>query len=203
MGNTDFGVLLQAELDKSGIDTELKKVQEIVKKYHLDLTPNLQTASLKNQFRSVCQQMANDFNKTFNTNVSGNDIFKVYENKAKQLQKTIQQVNQIQRSIGDRGDTTTQIKILSDNFTKLGLSADEVRAKMNGVDTELIELKTLLNSGAGNSEITSQFNKLQLALNKTQNDLKATRSEFGLLVTDQQRLSKANVIEAWNLKNKN
>ncbi len=101
MANTDFGVLLQAELDKAGINTELKKIQEIVKKYHLELIPDLQTTSLKNQFKSVCQQMANDFNKTFNTNVSGNDIFKVYENKAKQLQQTIQQVNKIQLSMGN------------------------------------------------------------------------------------------------------
>ena len=33
MANTDFSVLLKAELDRAGIDTDLKKVQEIVKKY--------------------------------------------------------------------------------------------------------------------------------------------------------------------------
>ena len=31
MANTDFSVLLKAVLDKSGINTELKQVQEIVK----------------------------------------------------------------------------------------------------------------------------------------------------------------------------
>lgn len=103
MGNTDFSVLLQTELDKSGINAELKKVQEIVKKYHLELTPDLQTASLKNQFKSICQEMANDFNKAFKTNVSANDIFKVYENKAKQLQQTLQQVNKIQLSMETGG----------------------------------------------------------------------------------------------------
>lgn len=114
---------------------------------------------------------------------------------------TIAQVNKIQLSIGDKGDTTTQIKTLTDNFTKLGLSADEVKSKMNSVDTELTELKSLLNSGSSNSAITSQFDRLQLALNETQNDLKATRSEYSLLVSAQQRLSKANEIEAWNQKN--
>lgn len=203
MGNTDFSVLLQAELDKSGISTELQKIQEIVKKYHLELTPDLQTASLRNQFKSICQEMANDFNKTFNTNVSANDIFKVYENKAKQLQQTIQQVNKIQLSIGDKGNTTTQIKILSDSFSKLGLSANEVKTKMSSVNAELTTLQKLFNDGANNSTIVSQFDKLKLALNESQNDLKATRSEYGLLVSEQQRLSKANVIEAWNLKNKN
>ena len=114
---------------------------------------------------------------------------------------TIAQVNKIQLSIGDKGNVTTQIKTLSDNFTKLGLSADEVRSKMNGVDTELIELKSLLNSGASNSAIITQFEKMQSVLKETQNDLKTTRSEYSLLVSTQQRLSKANEIEAWNQKN--
>ena len=110
-------------------------------------------------------------------------------------------INKIQLSIGDKGNVTTQIKTLSDNFTKLGLSADEVRSKMNGVDTELIELKSLLNSGASNSAIITQFEKMQSVLKETQNDLKTTRSEYSLLVSTQQRLSKANEIEAWNQKN--
>ena len=114
---------------------------------------------------------------------------------------TIAQINKIQLSIGDKGNVTTQIKTLSDNFTKLGLSADEVRSKMNGVDTELIELKSLLNSGASNSTIITQFEKMQSVLKETQNDLKTTRSEYSLLVSTQQRLSKANEIEAWNQKN--
>lgn len=109
MANTDFSVLLKAELDRAGIDTDLKKVQEIVKKYHLELTPDLQTASLKNQFKSVCKEMANDFNKTFNANVSGNDVFKVYENKAKQLQQTLQQANKIQLSYAN-GDYEAKVE---------------------------------------------------------------------------------------------
>ena len=201
MANTDFSVLLKAELDRAGIDTDLKKVQEIVKKYHLELTPDLQTASLKNQFKSVCKEMANDFNKAFNANVSGNDVFKVYENKAKQLQQTLQQANKIQLSMGVNGDTTSKIEVLRNNFTKLGLSADEVKTKMSGVDTEVKTLQSLMNSGADNSAIVTQFEKLQAVLTQTQNNLKQTRSDYSLLATEQQRLSLANTIEAWNQKN--
>ena len=201
MANTDFSVLLKAELDRAGIDTDLKKVQEIVKKYHLELTPDLQTASLKNQFKSVCKEMANDFNKAFNANVSGNDVFKVYENKAKQLQQTLQQANKIQLSMGVNGDTTSKIEVLRNNFTKLGLSADEVKTKMNSVDAEVKTLQSLMNSGADNSAIVTQFEKLQTVLTQTQNNLKQTRSDYSLLATEQQRLSLANTIEAWNQKN--
>lgn len=111
------------------------------------------------------------------------------------------QIDKIQLSIGENGNISTQIKTLTDNFSKLGLSADDVKAKMKSVDAELTVLKTLLNSGASNSTIVSQFDKLQLILNETQNDLKATRSEYSLLVSAQQRLAKSNIIEAWNQKN--
>lgn len=201
MANTDFSVLLKAELDRAGLNTDLKQVQEIVKKYHLELTPDLQTKSLRNQFRSVCQEMANDFNRAFNANVSANDVFKVYENKAKQLQQTLEKVNKIQLSMSSGGDTTTQIDILRNSFTKLGLSADEVKNKMNGVDTEVKELKNLMSNGASDSAITTQFERLQTVLSQTQNDLKSTRSEYSLLATEQQRLNLANTIEAWNQKN--
>jgi len=113
----------------------------------------------------------------------------------------IAEVNKIQLSIGDKGDITAQIKVLRDNFTKLGLSADEVTSKMNSVDKEIGELKSLMNSGSNNSAIITQFDKLQSILKETQNDLKTTRSEYSLLVSAQQRLSKANEIEIWNQKN--
>jgi len=145
--NTDFGVLLQAELDKSGINTELQKIQEIVKKYHLELTPDLQTASLKNQFKSVCQMMANDFNKTFNTNVSANDVFKVYENKAKQLQQTIKQVNKIQllSNGGIKNDYATQIAKIEGNFRSLGIAEDEIQRKTLNVTGAFNTLKNRVN----------------------------------------------------------
>lgn len=115
--------------------------------------------------------------------------------------KLQEQVNKIQLSTGTNGTTTAQIEVLRNSFTKLGLSADEVKNKMNGVDTELKELQTLMSSGADNSAIVAQYERLQTVLSQTQNNLKTTRSEYSLLATEQQRLALANTIEAWNQKN--
>lgn len=132
-------------------------------------------------------------------------INKSLEQEYNQRQKIFEQlsskVNKIQLSIGTNGDTTSQIETLRNNFSKLGLSADDVKTKMNKVETELSQLKSLINSGANDNAIVSQFDKLKVALNQTQNNLKTTRSEYSLLATEQQRLSKANQIEAWNQKN--
>lgn len=115
--------------------------------------------------------------------------------------KQLQEVNKIQLSMGVNGDTTSKIEVLRNNFAKLGLSADEVKTKMSGVDTEVKTLQSLMNSGADNSAIVTQFEKLQTVLTQAQNNLKQTRSDYSLLATEQQRLSLANTIEAWNQKN--
>ena len=111
------------------------------------------------------------------------------------------QLKDIRLSINDGGDISSQIKTIRDGFTKLGLSADEVQYKMNEVDIEVRQLQTLMSTDASHSAITTQFNNLKTVLAKTKNELKTTRSEYSLLVSEQRRLSMANTIEAWNQKN--
>lgn len=91
MANTDFGILLKTLLDKSGINSELEQVQKIVNKYSIDIMPELKTASLRNQMKAVSQEIANDFNKAFGTNLTGNDVFKAFENQAKQAEKAVKE----------------------------------------------------------------------------------------------------------------
>lgn len=186
MANTDFSVLLKAELDRAGIDTDLKKVQEIVKKYHLELTPDLQTASLKNQFKSVCKEMANDFNKAFNANVSGNDVFKVYENKARQLQQTIEKANKIQLS--------TDVTKLTTDYQKFGVVSQEV-------ENNLKELKLAQESvvnAKGTDRLATEIEKYDTALAKAKSswkELSATQ------VSLNQRTSQMTSMQEWMRKN--
>lgn len=214
MGNTDFGVLLQAELDKSGINTELKKIQEIVKKYHLELTPDLQTASLKNQFKSVCQQMANDFNKTFNTNISANDIFRVYENKAKQLQQTLQRINKIQLSMTDKSEPkdnyNLQIEKQIAKLKSLGLTDDEVTAKTKALTEAHAKLKQVIESTNYNSvndknqAILSADEKRTTALRQVENayeQAKIAYDKYMQPVTNEKATSLINRINTFLSKN--
>lgn len=121
--------------------------------------------------------------------------------KVKQESANLSVLNGIKDSIGTNGDVTTKIQTISNNFSKLGLSADEVKAKMRSVNEEVSVLKSLVASDASSSEIIDQFNRVNIALAQTNNDLKTTRSEYALLATEQQRLTLANNIEAWNQKN--
>lgn len=129
-----------------------------------------------------------------------NAINKALEKEYAEREKIAEQASTIIEDAGNKGKTTTNIQLLRDNFTKLGLSADEVKSKMSGVDKEFSQLKEDIAKG-DNNKIVAQFNQFNTILSQTQNDLKVTRSEYSQLVSTQQRLSKANVIEAWNLRN--
>lgn len=112
-----------------------------------------------------------------------------------------EKLKSIEASMGEFGNTTTAISTLENGFTKLGLSTDEVRFKMDAVKTEYSTLQSMIGNGASSNEIVSQFEKVNSVLGQTQNDLKTTRSEYSLLATEFSRLSLANDIEEWNQKN--
>lgn len=155
---------------------------------------------------SLKAELDNVTNKTdFDVLKSKINAFKAEFDKAtasvQNSKNLFEQVSNIKISVGTDGKMSSSIEVLRNNFTKLGLSTEEVKAKMQSLDTEFNTLQNLINQGASNEAIVAQFQKLQTALSQTQNNLKATRSEYSLLATEQQRLSKANEIEAWNQKN--
>ena len=206
MVNDQLGIIVQTILDTSGIDkSEFDKIQKIAEKYKINITANMDKKAIYDSVKSVLPQIIADINKNYNLNIPIDIDEKTLMKSVNQYQTEIEKVtsrfNKIQLSIGDNGNTTAQIEVLRNNFTKLGLSADEVKTKMSGVDTEVKTLQSLMNSGAENSAIVTQFEKLQTVLTQTQNNLKQTRSDYSLLATEQQRLSLANTIEAWNQKN--
>lgn len=86
MANTDFGILLKTLLDKSGINSELEQVQKIINKYSVAIMPELKSSSLRNQMKSISQELANDFNKILGTNLTGKDVLKAFENQAKAIE---------------------------------------------------------------------------------------------------------------------
>lgn len=200
--------------DLSNVQGNITKLSSVIDKIISDLkTSHEQSLQFLNEeikAEETLQSQKDAFNQK---NINGIDyeiqkreeeakIFSsMLQTQMQEEQKLADQANKIQLSMGVNGDTTSQIDMLRNNFTKLGLSADEVKTKMSGVDTEVKTLQSLMNSGADNSAIVTQFEKLQSVLTQTQNDLKQTRSDYSLLATEQQRLSLANTIEAWNQKN--
>lgn len=118
MANYDYSVLIKAILDKSGINADLKEIQAIIDKHTLKITPELKTSDLKNQIKALSGKLAADFNKAFNLNLTGKDIFKAFEKQinsiAKQeadLEKQLNQANSGDKAIAS---TEKRIAVLAD-----------------------------------------------------------------------------------------
>ena len=209
---------IKANIDTTNISKETnrktKKIGEQLKKdpesigHYSDKTKNATNKIAAEEERNI-DRMAKLREKTELTRqaeekrqqlTQSNSINKALEEEYTKRVKLAEQANKIIVDTGEKGTTTTNIQLLRDNFTKLGLSADEVKNKMSAVDKEYGLLKNAITSGDNNTIVT-QFNKVNTVLSQTQNDLKVTRSEYSQYVSMQQRLSKANVIEAWNQKN--
>lgn len=141
MANTDFKILLQTVLDKSGINTELKEVQNIINKYSVDIIPELKTTSLRNQMKEVSQEIANDFNKSFGTKLSGNDIFKAYENQAKQI---IEQNKNVEKSFAELrkntyqsiGEKSPELQQMAEMYKQEAVEAEKVAQAISKIKSE-------------------------------------------------------------------
>jgi len=118
----------------------------------------------------------------------------------------IAEVNKIQllSNGGIKDDYSTQIAKLEGNFRSLGLTEDNIQAKTSNVTTAFDALKTRINQPFDESnyqEIISLNDKLQKELIESGNEYTKLQSSAKGFVSMQQRLSKANTIEAWNQKN--
>nr|WP_024835402.1 phage tail tape measure protein [Clostridium sp. 12(A)] len=172
MANTDFKVLLQTVLDKSGINTELKEVQNIINKYSIDIIPELKTASLRNQLKAVSQEIASDFNKTFGTKLNGNDIFKAYEDQAK---KVVKKNKIVEQSFADLrkstyqsiGSKSSELQQMADMYRRESIEADKAAASAS-------KISQAIDVGKNESKIstmTASFRQLGLSADQIQKEL--------------------------------
>lgn len=122
---------------------------------------------------------------------------------SKSLQPRIHEI-QLLSNGGVKNDYSTQIAKLEGNFRSLGLTEDEIQKKTANVASAFDDLKTRVNKPFDESnyqEIISLNDKLQKELVESTNEYTKLQSSTKGFVSMQQRLSKANTIEAWNQKN--
>ena len=184
--DNNYIIQLIAKLDGSKTADDLKKIEQQLNAKGINLKTSLDTATSKQELQNLAKQLQSVL-KANKMEIDTSKIMSAFNQVSREAEKLTSKANKIQLSIGVNGDTTSKIEVLRNSFTKLGLSADEVKTKMSGVDAEVKTLQSLMNSGADNSAIVTQFEKLQTVLTQTQNNLKQTRSDYSLLATEQQR----------------
>lgn len=218
----EFLILLQAKLDeaksKGNINADIKELQNQLDKLKVQVTLDPKSlANIVKQLESALGQKINIPNITVNSKVGqqighniadniANGISKASGKVDAEVQKLANQVNKIQllSNGGIKNDYPTQIAKIEGNFRTLGLTQDQITEKMKNVTSSFDVLKTRINQPFNESnyqEIIDLNNKLQTELAESGNEYTRLQSAAKGYVTMQQRLSKANEIEAWNQKN--
>lgn len=218
----EFLILLQAKLDeeksKGNVNANIRELQNQLDKLKLqvELDPKSITNIVK-QIESALGQKIKMPNiaidtktgQQIGTNIGQNIADGISKSSGKvnaEIQKIANQVNKIQllSNGGIKNDYATQIAKLEGNFRALGLTQDQITEKMKNVTSSFDVLKTRINQPFNENnyqEIISLNDKLQTELAESGNEYTRLQSAAKGYITMQQRLSKANEIEAWNQKN--
>ena len=118
----------------------------------------------------------------------------------------IADVNKIQllSNGGIKNDYATQIAKLEGNFRSLGLAQDTINQKTQNVKNSLATLRAEFAKPVDQQNfqaIQTANDNLQRELVESRNEFEQLRASMKGMATEQQRLSLANTIEAWNQKN--
>ena len=156
MANSNWSVLLKAELDKNGIQSDLKTVQGILDRSTLKMMPRLEDSSIRNQLQSISSLIAKDLNKTYNLKINSNDVMSALKSVEKEFGITEQQAQKLQASL-NIGKTDFLNKMSAYLRTNTALSKEfvaEIKNIMSAVDR--------VDDVSGLKNLEKQFKSVQL-----------------------------------------
>ena len=161
MANSNWSVLLKAELDKNGIQSDLRTVQGILDRSTLKMIPKLEDSSIRNQISSISSLIAKDLNKTYNLKINSNDVMSALRSVEKEFGVTEQQAKKLQASLNiGKTDALNKMSAYLRNNSALGkeLTA-EIKNIMSAVDR--------VDNVSGLKNLEKQFKSVQLAAKAT------------------------------------
>ena len=161
MASTDFIVKLIAQIDKSGLPSDVKVIQDILNRSTLKMIPKLEDASIKNQLQSLSSLIAKDFNKKFNLNVNAKDVMSALKSVQKEFGVTEQQAKKLQASLNIlKADALNKMSAYLRNNSALSKEfTAEVKNIMSAIDR--------VDDVSGLKNLEKQFRSVQLAAKAT------------------------------------
>ena len=158
------------------------------------------------EFKTKVETLENALNNIDSGDVKGlNSIKQQMEALSKEASQ-IAEVNKIQllSNGGIKNDYATQIAKLEGDFRSLGLAQDTIATKTQNVKNSLATLRAEFAKPVDQQNfqaIQTANDNLQRELIESRNEFEQLRASMKGMATEQQRLSLANTIEAWNQKN--
>ena len=156
MANSNWSVLLKAEIDKTGVISDLNTIQGILNRSTLKMMPKLQDADIRNQIQSISSLIAKDLNKTYNLKINSNDVMSALKSVEKEFGITEQQAQKLQASLNiGKTDALNKMSAYLRNNSALSkeLTA-EIKNIMSAVDR--------VDDVSGLKNLEKQFKSVQL-----------------------------------------
>ena len=197
-------------MDENGIKQDIKDLDKIAEKYTLNFKASIDRGELTNSIKAVLPKIIADVNKTYGLKLPIDVDDKILDKSINQYQsamkKMASEVNKIQllSNGGIKNDYTTQIAKLEGNFRSLGMVQDTINSKTQNVKNSLATLRAEFAKPVDqqNFQVIQTVNdNLQRELIESTNEYERLKASMKGMATEQQRLSLANTIEAWNQKN--
>lgn len=187
--NNDFRVLLQAVLDSNSIgQDDINKIQKVISKYHLNLTADLDKASVIAEIKKIVPQLEAELKKMTGVDIQINDsaLLKAFNQIEKQAESTAQKVNKIQLS--------TDITKIENDYKRFGIVSQEV-------ENNLKELKIARENALkaeGTDRASAEIEKYNQKLAETKSSWKELQATQ---VSANQRTSQMTAMQEWMRKN--
>ena len=140
MANNNWSVLLKAEIDKAGINSDLQTVQSILNRNTLKMMPKLESASIENQIKSVSSLIAEEFNKKYKLNVDSKDVMSALKSAEEEINAINKQLtNTVNNAFTDLrknayqsiGQKSPELTKMADYYKNLEKQATETAEKVN------------------------------------------------------------------------
>ena len=173
--NNDFRVLLQAVLDSNSIgQDDINKIQKVISKYHLNLTADLDKASVIAEIKKIVPQLEAELKKMTGVDIQINDsaLLKAFNQIEKQAESTAQKLNKIQH-LSDTGSFAKQVSDATVEYNKLSTVTDDLKTDF----AELQRLQTVLGTSQTDEELISNYEKFDTTLKKVKNTMSILRNE--------------------------
>lgn len=149
MDTNQFSVIIQAVLEKSGISKELSEIQKIINNNMIKITPQLETANLRNNLKQISNEIAHALNQSIGGDfkISGNDVFKALNASLKEMNTTIDVSS---TKIQNLGNAMLAFKQNNTNMSRsMKKELDSMyNSLINGANMSEVEFKELSNQFA-------------------------------------------------------
>ena len=161
MANSNWSVLLKAEIDKTGVTSDLNTIQGILNRSTLKMMPKLQDADIRNQIQSISSLIAKDLNKTYNLKINSKDVMSALKSVEKEFGVTEQQAKKLQASLNiGKTDALNKMSAYLRNNSALSKElTTEIKNIMSAVDR--------VDNVSGLKNLEKQFKSVQLQAKAT------------------------------------